>query len=157
MIYHEQCLYVSDSLSVISEDDAVYAQLAGSLHCFFEIIQKDHLGRLDTETLAGQFEDARVRLLYPYLMGVNDEVAYIAEAVVLLFFFTSTNEAVAYDSSLITRAQCGEVGCKLNVKRAEVLIPEIIHKFIELSLVQPQNLACALFYFLLCYFAYVTV
>src|SRR4029079_18747298 len=88
----------------------------------------------------------RVRLAYTLLVEIDDQIAYIPEAIACLLLAPGPGKAVAEDSGAIARAQAGEVVGQLDVEFAQILGPEVGHKGVEFRLIEPQDRGDALFY-----------
>jgi hypothetical protein len=107
------------------------------------VVQEDRLRRPHAEAPAGQPVDARVGLGQPDLVGVDDEVDQLPEAVAPLLPAARADEAVAEQGGPVARAQAAEVLGQLHVEGAEVLPPDVGHEGVDLLVDQPEELAGA--------------
>src|SRR6266567_2889767 len=111
----QKSLNIGDGLSSFLKEDSMDAEGASSGDWSFMIVEEDHLGWLNSKALAGQFEDAAIRLGNAYLVGVDDEVGHFVKMVTFLLSGPGTDKAVADDGGKITRAQAAEVGGQRDV------------------------------------------
>src|SRR5690242_21164547 len=92
-----------------------------------------------------------IGLAHPALVGVNDLVDQVLEAVGGLFPLPGADEAVAHDPRAVARPEPADVLDQLGVGGAEVLAPDHPHELFELPRIQTKALPDRLVHVVLAY------
>jgi hypothetical protein len=116
----------------------VDARLAGPCHARPVVVEEHHLRRLGPQPLAGERVDRGIGLAHPALVGVDDLVDQVLEAVGGLFPLPGADEAVAHDPRAISRPEAADVLDQLGVGGAKVLPPDHPHELFKLPLIEAK-------------------
>ena len=118
---------------------------AGRPPCPFDVrpvvVEEHRPGRLDLQAGADEGVGSGVGLAQPALVGVDELVDQVLEAVGGLLALPGADEAVAEDPGPVARAQQAGVLDQLGVGRPEVVAPQVGHELRELPLVEAEALS----------------
>jgi hypothetical protein len=103
----------------------VEAGLSCSFDAFLAVVEERHLGRLDVQPRADEGVAPGIGLAQAALVGVDELVDQVFEAVGGLLSLPGADEAVAQDSGAVARAQPAGVVDEFRVGRPEVVAPEV--------------------------------
>ena len=101
----EELLDVTDGLGVAGVQHGVQACLSCSLDVVLVVVEERHLGRRHAQTRADEGVAARIGLAQAALVGVDELVDQVLEAVGGLLALPGADEAVAEDPGPVARAQ----------------------------------------------------
>src|ERR1700761_8318274 len=116
------------------------ARLVRSRHAWPVVVEEHHLPRSDPQPIAGESVDRGIWLTQPALVGIDDLVDEVLEAVGGLFPFPGSDETVAQDPGAVPGAQPAGVLDEIGVGGTKVLAPDPAHELFDLPLVEAETL-----------------